>query len=138
MSFDLLRTESVSPRAVSGGIVVEFVDSKPQQQAAGKKKSRREQVVIEIDYTSAKPLPQQAPEPVVAAATSTRHTEPLKTTVDDRALEIARSSTAPLKRRTSVPSRRAKNLRNCSAPSLVSPPFHSQWSCSRWRKECVS
>lgn len=91
MSFDLLRTESVSPRAVSGGIVVEFVDSKPQQQAAGKKKSRREQVVIEIDYTSAKPLPQQAPEPVVAAATSTRHTEPLKTTVDDRALEIARS-----------------------------------------------
>jgi hypothetical protein len=90
MSFNLLRTESVSPRAVSGGIVVEFVDSKPQQQAAGKKKSRREQVVIEIDYTSAKPLPQQVPEPVVHAA-ATKHTEPLKTTVDDRALEIARS-----------------------------------------------
>jgi len=90
MSFNLLRTESVSPRAVGGGIVVEFVDSKPCQQAAGKKKSRRDQVVIEIDYTSAKPLPQQALEPVVPAA-ATKHTEPLKTTVDDRALEIARS-----------------------------------------------
>jgi hypothetical protein len=98
MSFNLLRTESVSPRvstsagtANTSNIVVEFVDSKPQP-AAGKKKSRRDQVVIEIDYTPTKPVPQQAPEPVVAAtATATRHTEPLKTTVDDRALEIARS-----------------------------------------------
>jgi hypothetical protein len=99
MSFNLLRAESsVSPRKAdvdgSSSIVVEFVDSKPQQQAAaaGKKKSRRDQVVIEIDYTSVKPVVQQASEPVVAAAaTSTKHTEPLKTTVDDRALEIARS-----------------------------------------------
>lgn len=94
MSFNLLRTaESVSPRASAGGsIVVEFVDSKPQQQTAGKKKSRREEVVIEIDFASTRTVPQQAaPEPVVAAATTTKHTEPLKTTVDDRALEIARS-----------------------------------------------
>jgi hypothetical protein len=98
MSFNLLRAESVSPRvsagANTGNIVVEFVDSKPQQVSSksGKKISRRDQVVIEIDYTSTKPVPQQAPvaaAPVVA--TSTKHTEPLKTTVDDRALEIARS-----------------------------------------------
>lgn len=89
MSFNLLRTaESVSPRVSAGGsIVVEFVDSKPQQQTAGKKKSRREEVVVEIDFASTKPI---VPEPVVAA-TTTKHTEPLKTTVDDRALEIARS-----------------------------------------------
>lgn len=93
MSFNLLRAESssVSPRAAgTGGIVVEFVDSKPQQQTAGKKKSRREEVVVEIDFASTKPVP----EPVVAAATATvttKHTAPLKTTVDDRALEIARS-----------------------------------------------
>jgi hypothetical protein len=87
MSFNLLRAESVSPRA-DGAVVVEFVDSKPQQQAA-KKKSRREEVVIEIDFASTKPI---VPEPVVAAAAATtKHTEPLKTTVDDRALEIARS-----------------------------------------------
>jgi hypothetical protein len=88
MSFNLLRTESVSPRAVADGtVVVEFVDSKPQ--AAGKKKSRRGEVVVEIDFASTKPI---VPEPVVAAtATTTKHTEPLKTTVDDRALEIARS-----------------------------------------------
>jgi hypothetical protein len=98
MSFNLLRTaDSVSPRAVtdvgSSNIVVEFVDSKPQQQQSGKKKSRREQVVIEIDFTSAKPVPQ--PQQTVAvpqqAAATTKHSEPLKTTVDDRALEIARS-----------------------------------------------
>jgi hypothetical protein len=92
MSFNLLRDESVSPRAVGtadGAVVVEFVDSKPQQQVAGKKKSRRGEVVIEIDFASTKPI---VPEPVVAAATATtKHTEPLKTTVDDRALEIARS-----------------------------------------------
>lgn len=90
MSFNLLRTaESVSPRADgAGAVVVEFVDSKPQQQTAGKKKSRREEVVIEIDFASTKPI---VPEPVVAAAATTKHTEPLKTTVDDRALEIARS-----------------------------------------------
>ena len=93
MSFNLLRAESssVSPRAAvgTGGIVVEFVDSKPQQQTAGKKKSRREEVVVEIDFASTKPV---VPEPVVAATTAaTKHTEPLKTTVDDRALEIARS-----------------------------------------------
>jgi hypothetical protein len=89
MSFNLLRAEesSVSPRA-DGAVVVEFVDSKPQQQTAGKKKSRREEVVIEIDFASTKPV---VPEPVVAAAATTKHTEPLKTTVDDRALEIARS-----------------------------------------------
>ena len=93
MSFNLLRAESVSPRAaVTGDIVVEFVDSKPQQ--SGKKKSRREEVVVEIDFASTRCVPQQAPEPVVAAAatsSSNKHTEPLKTTVDDRALEIARS-----------------------------------------------
>ena len=89
MSFNLLRAEesSVSPRA-DGAVVVEFVDSKPQQQTAGKKKSRRGEVVIEIDFASTKPV---VPEPVVAAAATTKHTEPLKTTVDDRALEIARS-----------------------------------------------
>jgi hypothetical protein len=94
MSFNLLRTESsVSPRADStGSIVVEFVDSKPQQQTAtGKKKSRREEVVVEIDFASTRSVPQQAPEPVAATALANRHTEPLKTTVDDRALEIARS-----------------------------------------------
>ena len=87
MSFNLLRAESsVSPRA-DGTVIVEFVDSKPQQQTAGKKKSRRGEVVVEIDFASTKPV---VPEPVVAA-TTTKHTEPLKTTVDDRALEIARS-----------------------------------------------
>lgn len=87
MSFNLLRAESsVSPRA-DGTVIVEFVDSKPQQQTAGKKKSsRRGEVVVEIDFASTKPV---VPEPVVA--TTTKHTEPLKTTVDDRALEIARS-----------------------------------------------
>lgn len=100
MSFNLLRAESVSPRAVTAvngsNIVVEFVDSKPKQVSSksGKKISRRDQVVIEIDYTSAKPVPQQAAVAVpatVAVPANTKHTEPLKTTVDDRALEIARS-----------------------------------------------
>ena len=92
MSFNLLRTaESVSPRAVAdGAVVVEFVDSKPQQQT-GKKRSRRDQVVIEIDFTSTKPVPQQTVAVPQQTAAATKHTEPLKTTVDDRALEIARS-----------------------------------------------
>lgn len=98
MSFNLLRAESVSPRAVTAvngsNIVVEFVDSKPKQVSSksGKKISRRDQVVIEIDYTSAKPAAAAVAVPAtVAVPANTKHTEPLKTTVDDRALEIARS-----------------------------------------------
>ena len=90
MSFNLLRSESVSPRASASvgateSVVVEIVDSTTKP-TAGKKSSRRNQIVIDVEYsTGPATVPIPVPVPVQAAA------EPLKTTVDDRALEIARA-----------------------------------------------